>query len=152
MRYLAPLSLLLLLPVAFFAAARGQWKPAPAARWLRLAAAAPLVISGAGHFLATSAYASIIPPQFPDRPALVILSGACELAGAAGLFLPRARRPASLCLVLLMIAVFPANVHVAGQTVHGIAMPGIPARTAMQAAYILLLLVAGWGIPDFRAR
>jgi len=81
---------------------------------------------------------------------LVILSGVAELAGAAGLFVPRTKRVASLCLALLMIAIFPANIYVAGQTVHGMYMPTVPVRLLMQMIYIVLVLAAGWGRPVLR--
>ena len=48
---------------------------------------------------------------------------------------------------LLMIAVFPANVYAANKYVGGLHMPGVPVRLAMQVVYILLLLMAGWGVP-----
>jgi uncharacterized membrane protein len=69
-----------------------------------------------------------------------------ELAGAVGLLLPQFTRTASLCLVGLMIAIFPANVYAAGQVVGGLPMPSVPVRLAMQVVYILLLLIAGWGV------
>jgi uncharacterized membrane protein len=57
------------------------------------------------------------------------------------------RRKASVALALLMVAVFPANIYIAGKVVDGIRMPGISSRTAMQFVYILLLLISGWGTP-----
>ena len=46
-----------------------------------------------------------------------------------------------------MIAIFPANVYSANQNVGGLHMPSVPVRLAMQVVYVLLLLIAGWGIP-----
>ena len=121
-------------------------------QWLlRGVAALPLLVSGVGHFTRTAMFASIIPPALPYRPQLVLLSGAMELAGAVGLLLPAFTRAASTCLAVLMIVIFPANVYVANQTVGGLHMPGIPARLAMQVVYILLLLLAGWGLPALHA-
>ena len=77
---------------------------------------------------------------------LVLVSGAMELAGAVGLLLPQFTRTASLCLAVLMIAIFPANVYAAGEVVGGLHMPSVPVRLAMQVVYILLLLIAGWGV------
>ncbi len=74
-------------------------------------------------------------------------SGIFELAGAIGLLLSRTSRGASVCLAVMMIAVFPANIYAAGQTIGGLRMPGVPLRTALQMIYIVLLLVAGWGVP-----
>jgi uncharacterized membrane protein len=90
---------------------------------------------------------TIVPTFFPYRPQLILLSGVLELAGAVGLLLPAFTRAASACLAVLMIAIFPANVYAANQFVGGLHMPGVPVRLAMQVIYILLLLIAGWGIP-----
>ena len=114
---------------------------------LRVIVATPLLVSGVLHFTHTALMASIIPPSFPDHPQLVLLSGVLELAGAAGLLLPPFTRAASTCLAVLMIVIFPANVFAAGQTVGGLHMPSVPVRLVMQVVYVLLLLIAGWGIP-----
>ncbi len=114
---------------------------------LRVLAALPLLLSGLLHLTRTAMLATIIPPFFPYRPQLVLFSGVLELAGAVGLLLPAFTRSASVCLALLMIAIFPANVYAANQVVGGLHMPSVPIRLAMQVIYIVLLLVAGWGIP-----
>jgi uncharacterized membrane protein len=90
--------------------------------------------------------AAIVLPFFPFRPQLVLLTGVMELAGALGLLLPAFTRAAAFCLALLMIAIFPANVYAANQYVGGLHMPSVPVRTAMQVAYIWLLLMVGWGV------
>jgi uncharacterized membrane protein len=114
---------------------------------LRLVVAMPLVVSGIAHFTRTALFATIIPPFFPYRPQLVLVGGAMELAGALGLLLPAFTRAATACLAVFMIVIFPANVYAANQNIGGLHMPSVPVRTAMQVIYILLLLVAGWGIP-----
>ncbi len=117
---------------------------------LRVVAALPLLVSGVGHFTRTTVFATIVPPFFPYRAQLVLLTGVLEIAGAIGLLLPTFTRPASACLAVLMVAIFPANVYGANQTVGGLHMPSVPVRLAMQIIYILLLLMAGWGIPRTR--
>jgi uncharacterized membrane protein len=114
---------------------------------LRGILALPLLASGPLHFTSTALFATIIPPFFPYRPQLVLLTGVLELAGAIGILLPRFTRLASACLAILMIAIFPANVYGANQTVGGLHLPSVPVRLAMQVIYIVLLLMAGWGIP-----
>ena len=49
----------------------------------------------------------------PAHLALVYVSGVAEIAGGLGLILPRTRRAAAWGLVLLLLAVFPANVNMA---------------------------------------
>ena len=148
MVYLLPISTLLLTVVAFFVFARGGF--IPFGRWqkvLRVVVAFPLFVSGVGHFVRVEMFASIIPPFFPLREFLVILTGMFELAGAVGLLLSRSTRMASTCLGLLMVAVFPANIYVANKAIGGVHMPSVLVRTALQALYIVLLLASGWGIP-----
>ena len=114
---------------------------------LRVLTALPLLVSGLLHLTRTALLATIIPPFFPYRSQLVVFSGLLELAGAIGLLLPALARPASVCLALMMIAIFPANVYAANQSVGGVHMPSVPIRLAMQVIYVVLLLMAGWGIP-----
>lgn len=114
---------------------------------LRVVVALPLLVSGTAHFTRTALMAMIVPPFLPFHSQLVLGSGVLELAGAVGLLLPAFTRAASACLALLMIAVFPANVYAANKYVGGLHMPSVPFRLAMQVVYILLLLMAGWGVP-----
>jgi uncharacterized membrane protein len=118
---------------------------------LRILAALPLLVSGILlHFFRVSATASIIPSIFPARPFLAVLTGIFEIAGAIGLFIPAFRRPAAFGISVMMVAIFPANIYAAGKIVDGLHMPGIPLRTAMQIVYIVLVLLAGYGIPGQR--
>jgi uncharacterized membrane protein len=72
-----------------------------------------LLFVGAGmlHFLAPGAYERIMPPYLPLHRELVYLSGAAEILGGLGLLPKRTRRAAGIGLVLLLIAVWPANVQ-----------------------------------------
>ena len=150
MIYLVCLSELAAVTALFFGLARAGFRPfGIPQRVLQVLVALPLLISGVAHLVMPAGMAQIIPPVFPARTLLVILSGLAELAGAAGLFIPRTRRVTSLCIAILMIAIFPANIYVAGQTIHGMHMPVVPVRLIMQIVYILLVLMAGWGLPIF---
>jgi uncharacterized membrane protein len=147
-RYAVPLVLLSAVTGSFFLARGHRALRSGIALALRIVAAAPLVASGTLHLIMPQAFVALLPAPFPQQAWIIIATGIPELAGAVGLFFPATRRAASLSLAVLMIAIFPANVYIAGQNVHGLAMPGVPIRTAMQAAYILLLLIAGWGVPQ----
>ncbi len=68
-------------------------------------------MAGALHFLSPSAYERIMPPNLPFHRELVYLSGALEIAGGLGLLDERTRRSAGIGLVLLLVAVWPANVQ-----------------------------------------
>ena len=146
--YCITTAILLTTVAAYFLWTRGGRSSFGRMQWiLRVLVALPLLVSGLGHFLRTNLMATIIPPFFSYRPQLVLLSGAMEIAGAVGLLLPAFSPAASGCLAILMIAVFPANVYAANQSVGGLHMPSVPVRLAMQVAYVLLLLIAGWGVP-----
>ena len=151
MIYLFSLGALVAVTALFFGLARGCFRRfGILQRVLKVLVVLPLLVSGVAHLIIPAAMAQIIPAIFPAKTLLVIVSGIAELAGAAGLFLPRTERAASLCLALLMIAIFPANIHVAGQTLHGMYMPAVPTRLLMQMIYIVLVLAAGWGWPVLR--
>ncbi len=147
------------LPFAVFAGVGGAFfllrlrplRPKPAGA-LRIIAVLPLIASGALHVLRPSVYLPLIPPPFPRAPWFVVLTGIPELLGAAGLLVPATRKAAAVCLAVYLVAIFPANIHVAGQTVGGLRMPSVPVRTALQAAYMLLVLLAGFGQGTFGTR
>ena len=74
------------------------------------------IIAGANHFLTPSVYMSMMPPWLPAHMALIQVSGIAEIAGGIGILLPSTRRAAAIGLLALLIAIFPANLHVA---LHG---------------------------------
>ena len=91
-------------------------RPCGESRWriaLRGLAAAGFVIAGVLHFVYPAKYQSIIPPRFPSPAALVAISGVAEIAGGLGLLIRPLRRAAQWGLIALLIAVFPANIHMA---------------------------------------
>lgn len=75
------------------------------------------IAAGSLHFLRPAAYLRIMPRYIPWHPAMVEISGAAEIAGGIGLLIPSLRRPAGWGLVALLIAVFPANVYMATNSV-----------------------------------
>jgi uncharacterized membrane protein len=148
MVYLITTATLIATVAAFFLGARRGLSAFGWLQWvLRVIGVLPLLASGVLHFTRTTLMASIIPPFFASRPQLVVLTGVLEFAGAVGLLLPAFTRVTSACLAVFMIAIFPANVYAAGQTVGGLQMPSVPVRLTMQVVYILLLLIGGWGVP-----
>lgn len=70
-------------------------------------------MTGSLHFVVPRASASIVPTQLPAPEAWVYLSGAAELACAAGLVVPRTRRAAGWATAALSVGVFPANLQMA---------------------------------------
>jgi uncharacterized membrane protein len=68
-------------------------------------------IGGIAHFAATQTEMRIVPPYIPWPRATVLISGVFELLGAAGVVLPRLRAASGAGLLLLTLAVTPANVY-----------------------------------------
>ncbi|MEO8637210.1 MAG: DoxX family membrane protein [Gemmatimonadales bacterium] len=77
-------------------------------RWLL---AVLFLTGGVLHFVIPALYIGIMPPWLPKPALLVAISGAAEIAGGIGLLLPTTRRAAAIGLILLLVAVFPANIQ-----------------------------------------
>ena len=69
------------------------------------------VVAGALHFVSPETYERIMPPYLPLHRELVYLSGAFEILGGLGLFPERTRSAAGIGLILLLVAVWPANLQ-----------------------------------------
>jgi uncharacterized membrane protein len=83
-------------------------------RWQRVALVFVFLwffFGGLAHFLLTDVEMRIVPPGLPSPRALVLASGLFELLGAFGLLRQRTRRLAGWGLLLLTVAVTPANVY-----------------------------------------
>jgi uncharacterized membrane protein len=76
-------------------------------------AAAGMAYIGAQHFVQPDTFVVMIPSFLPSKLALVYISGVAEIAGGLGLLLPATRRAAAWGLILLYLAVFPANINMA---------------------------------------
>src|SRR5688500_17290709 len=69
------------------------------------------VVSGLAHFVFPEPYIRIVPPQLPAPGSLVLISGVAEVLGGIGLLVRRTRRAAAVGLIILLLAVWPANVY-----------------------------------------
>jgi uncharacterized membrane protein len=88
----------------------------------------------------------MVPPAFPRPDLLVTITGALEILGAIGLLLPSTARASSICLILLLVALFPANVRASRQhlTIAGKHVPSLPVRSIIQLVFIATLIAAAW--------
>ena len=87
----------------------------------------------------------MVPSVFPNPATLVSISGVLEILGAVGLLIPGTARWAAVCLAILLVALFPANVRAARQhlTILGRPVPGLFVRGIMQIIFVgALVLVA----------
>ncbi|MER5768579.1 DoxX family protein [Streptomyces sp. NPDC001985] len=107
------------------------WQPA-----LRVGVALMFLFTGFSHFhpKLRPDIVAMVPPALPRPELLVTLTGALEIAGAVGLLIPVTAGWAAWGLILLMIAMYPANVSAARRRVA----QGDPLgpRTAVQIALI----------------
>jgi uncharacterized membrane protein len=71
------------------------------------------VFAGAMHFARPDYYLAMMPPFLPAPLALVYISGVAEIAGGFGLLFAQTRQLAAVGIIVLLIAVFPANVYIA---------------------------------------
>jgi uncharacterized membrane protein len=69
--------------------------------------------AGVNHFVNVDFYTSIMPPYLPWHLALVYISGVAEIVLGVALLVHRWSRWAAWGLIALLVAVFPANVHMA---------------------------------------
>ena len=71
------------------------------------------ILAGVIHFVQPRFFLKIVPPYLPYPNALVIISGLVEIVLGALLFVPSLRTWAAWGIILLLIAVFPANLYMA---------------------------------------
>lgn len=100
---------------------------------LRWVTSALFLGMGVSHFVATDYFVGIMPPWLPWPRALVLFTGGCEIAGAAGLQIPRLRRAAGACLIVLLFAVLPANVQEASAAGRATAWLRLPLQLVFVA-------------------
>ena len=81
------------------------------------------VPAGLNHFLNPQAYLNMMPPYIPFPVAMNVISGVAEVAGGIAVLIPRLRRAAGWGLIVLLLAVFPANIHVALHGWNGVTIP-----------------------------
>lgn len=89
--------------------------------------------------------ARMVPPALPQPMLIIYATGVLELLGALGLLLPRFRSTAAICLIVLLIAMFSANMKGAREK---LLLRGKPAtqlwlRLPMQLLFIGLLWWSG---------
>ena len=106
------------------------------------ALAVMFVFTGIAHFnKMRHDLARMVPAMFSRPMLLVYFTGILEFAGVVGLMMPRFRALAGTCLIVLLIAIFPANVNAAmkGTTLAGKAATPLWLRAPMQVLFIGLL-------------
>ena len=71
------------------------------------------VVAGINHFANPDFYVAMMPTYLPAHLGLVYLSGGFEVVGGLAVLVPAVRATSGWGLILLLVAVFPANLHMA---------------------------------------
>ena len=108
----------------------------------RLVLGAAFVSAGVAHFAAPQVFLAMMPPWLPAHGPLVALSGVAEIAGGLGVLVDRTRRGAGWGLIVLLVAVFPANLQMLLNAIAASASGG--SVTALVARLPLQPLLIWW--------
>jgi len=110
--------------------------------------AAMFVMTGIAHFVnpLRRDMIAIVPPRLAAAGPLVTLTGVLELLGAAGLLYPPTRVAAAVCLFVLMLVMFPANVYASRMPNPPRSMTSrLDVRTLEEIVYLGAAVVVGLG-------
>ena len=97
------------------------------------------VLAGINHFRDPAFYLAMMPPYLPAHGVLVVVSGVLEIAGGVGVLVPRLRSGVGWGLAALLVAVFPANLHMA---LNPELFPNLPAAALWLRLPVQLLFIA----------
>lgn len=100
------------------------------------------VLAGILHFARPRIYEAIMPDWLPAHRELVYASGVAEIVAGAATMHPRTRRFGGALSVATLVAVFPANLHMALHPERYRAIPG--GRNALLARLPLQALLIAW--------
>jgi len=117
---------------------------------LRLALVGMFLLTASAHWgKRRKDLIQMLPPAFPRPDLLVTGTGVLEILGAVGLLIPSIAPYAALGLFLLLIAIFPANVHAARQrlTIAERAVPELWPRTLLQVVFLAAVGAVFLGAP-----
>jgi uncharacterized membrane protein len=98
-----------------------------------------MIGGGIAHFLNPDFYMRMMPHYIPAPEFVVSLSGVFEIALGVALLIPRTRVMAAWGIIALLIAVFPANVHM---YLHRDQWPEIPAFVPLIRLPFQLVFIA----------
>ena len=108
---------------------------------MRIAAAGFWLLAGTMHFVIPRQYQAIVPPYLARwKKEIVVASGIAEIAGGVAVLPDATRRGARWWLLATLVAVYPANIHMA---INSKDFPNIPAaalwaRLPVQGLFALL--------------
>jgi uncharacterized membrane protein len=118
-----------------------------ARRFTRIVLAALFMFAAFWHLIDPQLFMPMMPPWIPAPMAGIVISGIVELVCAIALLVPIGdiQRAAGIVLLLLLVAVFPANIYMA---VEHVKINGFPSNDWMAWARLplqpILMLIVSW--------
>ncbi|MCI1590505.1 DoxX family protein [Heyndrickxia oleronia] len=128
--------------IGYFELPLNEWQTS-----LRLAVALMFLFTAMAHWgKRRQGLIKMVPSSLPYPHFIVTITGILEIIGALGLLIPITSKIASICLVILLIVMFPANIHAAKVNVRIGEKPVTPLflRTILQIIFVTAVILAGW--------
>lgn len=103
------------------------------------------VVVGVKHFTDVDFFLSIMPDYLPWHRELVLLSGFFEILLGVTLLVKRTRKYAAFGIILLLVAVFPANIYLAMSDTAQQALGATQMAAIIRLPFqVPLVLIAYW--------
>ncbi|MEK5175763.1 DoxX family protein [Heyndrickxia sp. FSL W8-0496] len=128
--------------IGYFELPLNEWQTS-----LRLAVAIMFLFTAMAHWgKRRPGLIKMVPSSLPYPNFIVTITGILEIIGALGLLITITSKIASICLVILLIVMFPANIHAAKVSVRIDERPVTPLflRTILQIIFVTAVILAGW--------
>lgn len=97
------------------------------------------IIAGLNHFRNPRLYLKIIPPYLPKPKLLNYLSGIAEIILGIGICIPMVSTLSAWGIIVLLVAVFPANLFMFSNKKAGMGLPKIILLLRLPLQLILML-------------
>lgn len=94
------------------------------------------IFAGTMHFVKPRMFVKIIPPYLPNPKVLNAIAGASEIILGLALLFPSTRSIAAIGIILLLLAVFPANIYMFQKGAKGIPKWALLLRLPLQFVLI----------------
>ena len=106
------------------------------------------IFTGVSHFLIPETFMKMVPQILPAPLFLIYLSGVFEILGGMGLMISKTKRLAAIGLILLLVAVFPANIYVALNNIQLGGIMNYPMYQWLRLPIQFVLIVWVWWLAE----
>jgi uncharacterized membrane protein len=99
------------------------------------------ILAGVNHFINPEFYLRMMPPMLPAHELLNYASGTAEIILGTLLFIPQTKVVAAWGLIILLIAVYPANIYMAMEVGKSIDISPVVAYIRLPFQFLFIWLV-----------